>query len=61
MNAAKIENNIVVDIIVIGDPAGLAWAQANLCGEWVDGTGGSIGDRYEHGEFIKPVPPDDAE
>jgi hypothetical protein len=61
MNAARIQNGIVVDMIVIGDPSGLHWARTNLDGEWVDGTGGAIGDRYENGKFIKPTPPDDAE
>lgn len=57
MRAARIENGLVVDVIVIGDPAGLAWAVANIGGEWVDGTGGNIGDRYIDGQFVRPTPP----
>lgn len=61
MRAARIENGIVVDVIVIGDPAGLAWAVSNLGGEWVDGTGGNIGDAYIDGAFVPPMPPEEDE
>jgi hypothetical protein len=27
---------------------------SNLDGEWVDGTGGAIGDRYIDGQFVRP-------
>jgi hypothetical protein len=52
MIAAKIENGTVVDLIVIGDPSGLAWAMQNLGGEWVNGIGAEIGYVYVDGSFI---------
>jgi hypothetical protein len=59
MRAAQIENGIVVAVIVIGDPAGLSWAVANLGGEWVDGVGAEIGYLYRDGSFIHPPPPEE--
>jgi hypothetical protein len=61
MKAAKIENGIVVSVIVVGDPAGVEWAMQNLGGEWVNGIGAEIGYAYADGLFIPPSPPQDDE
>lgn len=61
MRAAQIENGIVVSVIIIGDPAGLAWAVANLGGEWVNGAGAEVGYAYINGAFLPPAPPKDDE
>jgi hypothetical protein len=61
MRAAQIKNMIVVNVIVIGDPAGLAWAVSNLGGEWVDGVGAEVGYAYINGNFFPPMPPEEDE
>lgn len=61
MRAARIESEIVVAVIEIGDPRGLAWAMQNLGGEWVDGVGAQIGYAYRDGAFIPPAQPQDDE
>ena len=59
MKAAQIENGVVVAVIVIGDPSGLAWAESNIGGQWVDGTGAEVGYLYVDGAFIRPPSEDD--
>jgi hypothetical protein len=54
MIAARIQDGVVIDLIIVGDPGGLDWVNSNLDGEWVDGTGGAIGDRYIDGQFVRP-------
>ena len=54
---AKVENGIVTQVIVCGDPA---WASQSLGGEWVCtherlvGVGWPVVD----GEIVEPLPPD---
>ena len=54
LKAAKIENGLVVDIIV-GD---YNWAIERLGGNWIDATDKVVGVGYEYtnGEFIAPNP-----
>ena len=49
MNYAIIENNIVVNV---------ALSDAALADNWIASNTAAIGDRYENGEFIKPVVPE---
>lgn len=52
--AAKIENDVVVDLIVIGDPKGIQWAIDKIGGTWVSGDNAKIGDTYVNGVFVSP-------
>lgn len=47
MNYAIIENNIVVNVAVADEP---------LADNWIASDAAAIGDTYENGQFIKPVP-----
>jgi hypothetical protein len=49
MNYAIIQNNIVVNV---------ALSDAALADNWIASNTAAIGDRYENGEFIKPVVPE---
>jgi hypothetical protein len=49
MNYAIIENNIVVNV---------ALSDAPLENNWIASETAAIGDRYENGQFIKPVVPE---
>jgi len=61
MIAARIQDGVVIDLIIVGDPGGLDWVRSNLDGEWVDGAGGAIGDSYINGAFIHPPPQEEPE
>lgn len=52
--AAKIEDGVVTNIIVIGDPNGVQWAIDRIGGTWVPGEGAKIGDTYVDGIFVSP-------
>jgi hypothetical protein len=54
MRAARIESGIVVAVIEIGDPRGVAWAIENIGGQWVNGEGAEIGYAYTGGSFVRP-------
>lgn len=67
---AKIVNNVVVDLIIVGDPDGMAWCKANLPGTWIQtypdgaarGKFAAVGDLYnpETDTFSSPeVDPDE--
>jgi hypothetical protein len=49
MQFAIIQNNIVVNV---------ALSDAALADNWIASDTAAIGDRYENGEFIKPVVPE---
>ena len=51
MICAKIENDIVVNVIVCDNPQ---WATQNLGGEWILAESAGIGYKYENGELIRP-------
>jgi len=56
MRAAQIIDGAVVEVIIVGDPAGLTWATVNVAGgEWVNGADAKIGYLYVDGKFVTPM------
>jgi hypothetical protein len=62
---AKLQNNIVQQIIVVSDTIndGAAWCRQTFSGEWVECNNGNIGDTYDPvaDEFVAPVVEEPAE
>ena len=57
---AKLENDIVQQIIVVSDTIadGQAWCVQTYGGVWVDGTNATIGWTYDGTNFIAPPEPE---
>ena len=59
-NFAKLQNDIVQQIIVVSDTIndGQAWCVETYGGVWVDGTNAYVGWTYSNGVFIAPASDD---
>jgi len=55
---AKLQNNIVQQIIVVSDTIenGAVWCHETFGGEWVECNDGGIGWTYSNGVFTAPQP-----
>lgn len=58
MRIAKIQNEVVVDVLIANMPDAVSWCNSNMIGTYVNGEpDANIGDGYQDGTFIKPPTP----